>query len=217
MFNSLASYLLGTTSVDPVPEATELRLTSMPGDDDWVLIDRTGSAGESDTETSIESIGDIDDDAVRIITRTSSSSSIQRSSSCSSLPCTSIEESWFITPPPCFTSAGPIHMETSPLENLLIEHPSMSVYQHSTNTTLMSLRRHNSAPSSASSVHAEDQEVDRLEDTAATPYASVVTGNDREVPRPNNPRPHQNNLNHSLRQQQERQCLNVRNAQKVSL
>lgn len=41
-----------------------------------------------------------------------------------------LEESWFITPPPCFTAGGraPILLETSPLENLLIEHPSMSVY-----------------------------------------------------------------------------------------
>lgn len=44
----------------------------------------------------------------------------------------SLEESWFITPPPCFTghSNQPILLETSPLENLLIEHPSMSVYAH---------------------------------------------------------------------------------------
>lgn len=34
-----------------------------------------------------------------------------------------MEESWFVTPPPCFTSIGPINMETSPYENLLIEHP----------------------------------------------------------------------------------------------
>lgn len=34
-----------------------------------------------------------------------------------------MEESWFVTPPSCFTSQGPVHMETSPLENLLIEHP----------------------------------------------------------------------------------------------
>ncbi|KAF3692426.1 Tumor protein p53-inducible nuclear protein 1 [Channa argus] len=44
----------------------------------------------------------------------------------------SLEESWFVTPPPCFTgcSSQPILLETSPLENLLIEHPSMSVYAH---------------------------------------------------------------------------------------
>ncbi|XP_073841814.1 tumor protein p53 inducible nuclear protein isoform X1 [Musca autumnalis] len=40
----------------------------------------------------------------------------------------SMDESWFVTPPPCFTSIGPINMEASPYENLLIEHPSMSVY-----------------------------------------------------------------------------------------
>lgn len=43
----------------------------------------------------------------------------------------SLEESWCVTPPPCFTGRG-IHpvLETSPLENLLIEHPSMSVYAY---------------------------------------------------------------------------------------
>lgn len=43
----------------------------------------------------------------------------------------SLEESWFVTPPPCFTGRGsePV-LETSPLENLLIEHPSMSVYAY---------------------------------------------------------------------------------------
>lgn len=35
----------------------------------------------------------------------------------------SMEESWFVTPPPCFTSVGPVSMEMSPFENLLIEHP----------------------------------------------------------------------------------------------
>lgn len=44
-----------------------------------------------------------------------------------------MEESWFVTPPPCFTSVGPVNMPTSPYENLLIEHPSMSVY-HSIRT-----------------------------------------------------------------------------------
>lgn len=42
---------------------------------------------------------------------------------------TALEESWYVTPPACFTRAGPVHVETSPLEDLLIEHPSMSVYR----------------------------------------------------------------------------------------
>ncbi|MEQ2168346.1 hypothetical protein GOODEAATRI_013396 [Goodea atripinnis] len=43
-----------------------------------------------------------------------------------------LEESWFVTPPPCFTGydSQPVLLKTSPLENLLIEHPSMSVYAH---------------------------------------------------------------------------------------
>lgn len=41
-----------------------------------------------------------------------------------------LEESWYITPPSCFNASQPHSsiLETSPLENLLIEHPSMSVY-----------------------------------------------------------------------------------------
>lgn len=42
---------------------------------------------------------------------------------------TALEESWYVTPPACFTRAGPVNVETSPLEDLLIEHPSMSVYR----------------------------------------------------------------------------------------
>lgn len=40
-----------------------------------------------------------------------------------------MDESWFLTPPSCFNSAS-IQLETSPIENLLIEHPSMSVYHN---------------------------------------------------------------------------------------
>lgn len=40
----------------------------------------------------------------------------------------SMSDSWFLTPPECFSSVSTIQLESSPLENLLIEHPSMSVY-----------------------------------------------------------------------------------------
>uniref|UniRef100_K7GF60 Tumor protein p53 inducible nuclear protein 2 n=1 Tax=Pelodiscus sinensis TaxID=13735 RepID=K7GF60_PELSI len=44
-------------------------------------------------------------------------------------PCL-MDESWFVTPPPCFTAEGPSpdRVESNPMEDLLIEHPSMSVY-----------------------------------------------------------------------------------------
>lgn len=51
------------------------------------------------------------------------------------------EEGWFVTPPPCFTSVGPADMETTPLENLLIEHPSMSVYHSPTVSSVMPEKR----------------------------------------------------------------------------
>ncbi|KAK3597565.1 hypothetical protein CHS0354_018160 [Potamilus streckersoni] len=41
------------------------------------------------------------------------------------------KEKWVLTPPPCFTAGNGenSHVEIGPMENLLIEHPSMSVYQ----------------------------------------------------------------------------------------
>ncbi|XP_022071837.1 tumor protein p53-inducible nuclear protein 1 [Acanthochromis polyacanthus] len=78
----------------------------------------------------------------------------------------SLEESWFVTPPPCFTGRGtqPILLETSPLENLLIEHPSMSVYAHHSPPRL------NLDPLPRRSL---DQELDFLSDnTPANPTAS---------------------------------------------
>ncbi|XP_076065859.1 tumor protein p53 inducible nuclear protein isoform X2 [Oratosquilla oratoria] len=38
------------------------------------------------------------------------------------------EAGWLVTPPPCFTQSQGPPLATSPMENLLIEHPSMSVY-----------------------------------------------------------------------------------------
>lgn len=48
-----------------------------------------------------------------------------------------MDESWFVTPPPCFTAEGAT-AETSPMEDLLIEHPSMSVYVSPSNMSTVS-------------------------------------------------------------------------------
>ncbi|XP_034552679.1 tumor protein p53-inducible nuclear protein 2 isoform X3 [Notolabrus celidotus] len=48
-----------------------------------------------------------------------------------------MDESWFVTPPPCFTAEG-AKAEASPMEDLLIEHPSMSVYVSSNNLSMVS-------------------------------------------------------------------------------
>ena len=140
--------------------------------------------------------------------------SLTRTSSSSSLPCLSFEESWFLTPPPCFTSEGPVHMETSPLENLLIEHPSMSVYQHSSSSSHCFLPhpRHRSSstgtapPSPASSEDSESPtslaEAEHSMDR--TPTTVQVSARPRQAV-------------YSLQQQQEKQCLQIRSAQKVRL
>lgn len=47
-----------------------------------------------------------------------------------------MDESWFVTPPPCFTAEGAT-AETSPMEDLLIEHPSMSVYVSPSNLSIV--------------------------------------------------------------------------------
>ncbi|XP_066558531.1 tumor protein p53-inducible nuclear protein 2 isoform X1 [Amia ocellicauda] len=46
-----------------------------------------------------------------------------------------MDESWFVTPPPCFTAEGATP-EASPMEDLLIEHPSMSVYVSTGNQSI---------------------------------------------------------------------------------
>lgn len=209
MFNNLANYLLGTIinqqdEAAGVAEETNLRLTSASGEDDWILVDRD-SEGNSEVSSDEEECDDRRSPATlslqRNLTRTSSSSSLR------SLPCATMEESWFLTPPACFTSAGPIHMETSPLENLLIEHPSMSVYQHSQHHTALPVnRRYISAPIPLVQVDVEveeeQQEVEELEQPRR-PEVVVVT------PRRNN------RLN--ILQRQERQCVKNKQAQKVGL
>lgn len=73
-----------------------------------------------------------------------------------------LEESWYVTPPPCFEGSGlfPEGLEASPMEDLLIEHPSMSVYgpgvrRHSTSVS--------SSSRSSSTPRIEGEQVERRE------------------------------------------------------
>ncbi|XP_072400062.1 uncharacterized protein TP53INP isoform X1 [Diabrotica undecimpunctata] len=203
MFQNLANYLLGSVlsqepgaTAEGVEENRAVRLRA-EDEDDWVLVDRD-SEGNSDTD-SVESLDDLDEEEnviERVLTRTSSTSS---------LPCGSnMEESWFVTPPPCFTSEGPIHMETSPLENLLIEHPSMSVYH------IHPSRRHFTVtvpvrpPSSASRLSDEEEDLEVEEENLEGEAVAVVN----RVPRLNRLQ---------VMQQQERQRHKSKRAQKVQV
>lgn len=214
MFSNLANYLLGSHSqesnLSAEAVAAEVRLSAVEADDDWVLVERTGNSQDEDLENSTESLSTL---AVAISTiphslrPPSDYPTVTRSSSTSSLPCLSFEESWFLTPPPCFTSEGPIHMETSPLENLLIEHPSMSVYQHSSSHYSLPPQPRRSGslpPSSPASRSSGDEETSIREQRIPAPREERVV----------QPTPRRQAI-YSLQQQQERQCLQIRSAQKI--
>ncbi|XP_021077876.1 tumor protein p53-inducible nuclear protein 1 isoform X1 [Mus pahari] len=132
MFQRLNKMFVGevTTSSSQEPEFSERE------DDEWILVDFidtcTGFSAEEEEED--EDIGEessAEHTSVFSCLPASLECLADTSDSCflqfESCP---MEESWFITPPPCFTAGGltTIKVETSPMENLLIEHPSMSVY-----------------------------------------------------------------------------------------
>ncbi|XP_006884640.1 PREDICTED: tumor protein p53-inducible nuclear protein 1 isoform X2 [Elephantulus edwardii] len=104
-------------------------------DDEWILVDFidtcTGLSAEEEEDEDISEESPTEQPAVFSCLPASFQCLADPSDSCflqfKSCP---MEESWFITPPPCFTAVGltTIKVETSPMENLLIEHPSMSVY-----------------------------------------------------------------------------------------
>lgn len=207
MFQNLANYLLGSiVSQDQGATAagvedSSIRLISSEHEDDWVLVDRD-SEGNSET-SSVESLDE--GDCQELDTNILLPVLLTRTSSTSSLPCTSnMEESWFITPPPCFTSAGPIHMETSPLENLLIEHPSMSVYHSHPGRRHINVTVPIRPTSPSVGSHEDDLEVEESEDERDEQVAVVQ----QRVPRLNRMQ---------VLQQQERQRLKSRRAQKVQV
>ncbi|BET00574.1 tumor protein p53 inducible nuclear protein 2 [Nesidiocoris tenuis] len=119
MLSNLASYLLGYGAGAAEDNSTSDDRTTQPNVDENVRL----------TTVPVD-----DDDWLMVETARDG----ERRSSTGSLPNVNLEESWFVTPPPCFTSTGPVTLETSPLENLLIEHPSMSVYTRSTGGSVSS-------------------------------------------------------------------------------
>lgn len=127
MFQSLASYFLGSTEttggVENSNNNTRVTLRTTDHDDGWTVVDRD-SEGDSDTYSSEDDDNMKEDGLEQVrLTRAVSDESVNSSHN------RIMDESWFITPPPCFSSqTGPVQLRTSPLENLLIEHPSMSVY-----------------------------------------------------------------------------------------
>ncbi|KAJ3597651.1 hypothetical protein NHX12_001168 [Muraenolepis orangiensis] len=142
MFQRFASALFGDdVSRLPGPgQCEEDQEEEVEEDEDWILVDylavaRTTSCGVclpgAPTGPAGEDEEDEEEDLVMIPSPMATPT--LRYASCISLnSMADTDESWFVTPPPCFTGRGSknVLLETSPLENLLIEHPSMSVYAH---------------------------------------------------------------------------------------
>ncbi|XP_030750390.1 tumor protein p53-inducible nuclear protein 1 [Sitophilus oryzae] len=133
MFQSFASYFLGGTDttggVDNGDDNnTRVDLRTTEHEDGWTLVDRE-SDGDSDRYSSEEEDNVTGDGLERVRLGRASSSESLNSGGHNTNRTSAMDESWFVTPPPCFSSqTGPVQLVTSPLENLLIEHPSMSVY-----------------------------------------------------------------------------------------
>lgn len=142
MFNTLASYLLGSTSNSDNKTVTEetseivdqlnLTTTSCEDDDDWLLVVEKTQKQQEDEDSLTRTDSEEELPIVAIKNSPKNNSKRNRNGNKKFIKMAAIgnsmDESWFVTPPPCFTSTGPIQIQTSPLENLLIEHPSMSVY-----------------------------------------------------------------------------------------
>lgn len=169
MFHRLTSFFYGETE-EIGPEAADPSLIEKE-DDGWLIVDFPDDCNSPSSEEVLVMVEtQVPDD-----TPPPAPSSLEPRCHCgsdSSPPCSSprtLDESWFVTPPPCFTAEGQdeVQVASSPLENLLIEHPSMSVYADS--NTNISTREE---PSQVNSGHTTRARVDRW----APPAPAAVLG-----------------------------------------
>ncbi|KAK1172587.1 tumor protein p53-inducible nuclear protein 1-like [Acipenser oxyrinchus oxyrinchus] len=133
MFQRFTSTLFGHVD-DGNNSKTEPDFNEKEDDDEWILVDYLVEACINTSREEVD-VYEKDASAMDCPALFSSSSSLVFTGDPSDpaflqLDCCALEESWFITPPPCFTAGRhtPVLVEASPMENLLIEHPSMSVY-----------------------------------------------------------------------------------------
>ncbi|KAG9276138.1 tumor protein p53-inducible nuclear protein 1 [Astyanax mexicanus] len=138
MFQRFTSILFGDDMEEASGCPADVGFNENEDDEEWILVDYLAEACSGDCGDGLVEVCAEDVDGPKLPLRCSSCSSLDSTADADpedgdflrlDAAC-DLEESWFITPPPCFTAGGraPVLLETSPLENLLIEHPSMSVY-----------------------------------------------------------------------------------------
>ncbi|KAH0619059.1 hypothetical protein JD844_018684 [Phrynosoma platyrhinos] len=136
MFQRLTSLFFSDSSTPEDLEEPKAFVSKEEEEDGWLIIDLPDSyASASSKEWRVGEEDSVCGSCRHHESLPPTSSSPHSLSDCVSRsmpsqpdPCL-MDESWFVTPPPCFTAEGPdpISMESNPMEDLLIEHPSMSV------------------------------------------------------------------------------------------
>lgn len=131
MWTTISSYIWGDADEQIVPGCT---VDDTQSDEDWILVDVHESKVLAGKEKEVSKL----------------KAQVQ------------LEESWYVTPPPCFEASGlsPEVLEASPMEDLLIEHPSMSVYGPGVRRDSSSI---SSASRSSSTPRNEGEQVERRE------------------------------------------------------
>ncbi|KAL9974399.1 hypothetical protein ACROYT_G011424 [Oculina patagonica] len=131
MWTTISSYIWGETDEQIVPGCA---VDDTQSDDDWILVDVHESKFLAGKEREVPKL----------------KAQVQ------------LEESWYVTPPPCFEASGlfPEGLEASPMEDLLIEHPSMSVYGPGVRRDSPSV---SSASRSSSTPRNEGEQIERRE------------------------------------------------------
>lgn len=140
MFPYISQWLWGSTAVQDVQQPRTDKLERDTGtegfivrsEEDWLLVDAgDGSTGKR------RSISDCGTDSVLLpYSPPSTGKDVDQVAPSSSQESDAVSESagsWVVAPPPCLTLEDSLS-EMGSLENLLIEHPSMSVYRHSLST-----------------------------------------------------------------------------------
>ncbi|XP_001623518.2 tumor protein p53-inducible nuclear protein 2 [Nematostella vectensis] len=102
MFSSLTSYIWGQTDDQVVPDCP-VDVEDNRTEEGWIMVDLGSVVNPKDVKKHEKAENAVPD---------------------------SVEESWYVTPPSCFESRDNFSgvLESNPMEDLLIEHPSMSVY-----------------------------------------------------------------------------------------
>ncbi|XP_035200218.1 tumor protein p53-inducible nuclear protein 2 isoform X2 [Oxyura jamaicensis] len=130
MFQRLTSLFFSDSNTPEGLEEPKPFVSEEEEEDGWLIIDLGGSAAHPGTQRRAGACG--------CSVRPCLVPPPALAHTCSPVPALPgpclMDESWFVTPPPCFTAEepGPDGVGSSPMEDLLIEHPSMSVYVTST-------------------------------------------------------------------------------------